>query len=292
MFAAVLLHFYILMYCASQALLGASELVPEFELEHENVQQLNEPALGIEAYADVSVEELMVRWSSQVSSSLHGLQSACVARKQLELGHDNQIALVAYTDESNSGDVAGRDLIYISLDRKRRNDCIGRQARLDAQGRIIWTIPGFTPARNYSNAEIVHPCIGIRMEKETNRFRPMVPEPIVALKECMQLCYAAEDKTWLELDAELSTSRVQLPAICEKCGGSCTEPACPLCRWTWHVGCACLCVPLTSKFKPMLPDRDSFTAIEALPKIIQQSLGVGGQASSSSSAPAAALLTP
>ena len=48
----------------------------------------------------------------------------------------------------------------------------GRIVRQDAQGRIVWSIPGITPVLSLSEAYVIHPALGTHASREKGRHRP------------------------------------------------------------------------------------------------------------------------
>lgn len=242
--------------------------------------------------SSVEVGLLLRQWSLQVGETLQGLHSAYEARDKFSLGHDDQLALVECLSPDDCAGTPGRTLIFIKLDKHRKHECMGRQAYLDRHGGIKWHIPGITPAKNYSNAVVVHPCIGVHMRKD-HADRPTVPKHIAALKQCLELCLSAEDRVSaedLELASELEHSLD--PGECARCEGVCTKAACPLCRLCWHISCAAECVlslQNMSDVKPFVPD--GFDAAKGLPPTILNSVLSPTSSSSSSSSSSCAVLS-
>ena len=55
----------------------------------------------------------------------------------------------------------------------------GQPARVDAKHKVVWSVPATIRYRSCKNCEVIHPAVGIRMEKTT---RTEVPDGIMRLR--------------------------------------------------------------------------------------------------------------
>lgn len=265
----------------AQAALGAAELWPQNDSCDDNAAASGQPdtvATDVPLSSD-DVDDLLSNWASQVSCTLSGLQSASDARNVFKLCHDNQLALAEHSDKQ------GRRLSYISLDKKYESHlCLGRVARLDKDNRVIYNIPGFVPCTSFASAVVVHPCVGVRMQKETTKgtysSAAVMPANIIALKRCFELCWSAEDSMMSDLLSANLFSADARPS-CVKCNRPCDELECPLCGWAWHSLCAISVIHKLPSFKPSIPDQLNIP--DAFPTAIATLLSARLQALSSSS---------
>ena len=102
----------------------------------------------------------------------------------------------------------------------------GKSIRLDERNGVIYALPSLKttyPVLDYSDAVMVHPNIGVRMQKERKPFRPIIPPRMQRLRTM-----------WARLGEDENEGEV---ITCKLCSETTWCHTCPLCLMAWHPTC-------------------------------------------------------
>lgn len=152
--------------------------------------------------------------------------------REKPLGHKGEMSLVTQ---------AASKVVLVSW--THAPSMTGRIVRLDAHQRPIWAIPGMTDVVDFRGCEIVHPAIGVRLQKvagpspsrsftksgkPVENLRPVIKDDILKLKHMWEVA----------LDLKNKVAESVLPCIA--CGLEIEDEStftCPLCLLPWHSIC-------------------------------------------------------
>ena len=172
--------------------------------------------------------EVWDKWADEARLGASILQERAMALATRATGFQDELSLVSIGDDAPPG-LAPRTVTLVKWEGA---SSMGREGRLDQQWRVKWATPSMFPLRDFRACKIVHPAIGVKMEKLRAHRNP-IPDKIKRLR---QMWSVAEHCARAPLD------------VCVMCGmddtkdGADPSPGqelthCALCLLPWHAEC-------------------------------------------------------
>jgi len=204
---------------------------------------LEGPREGLEEKACV----ILPRWRDSARANVELLKNREWALTNLEVGRLEQMSLVGLTTGPGSPTTAY--VTWLSLEKM-----LGRVVRTEpATGRVICVVyfgKWASPQRDFSGATMIHPAVGVRMQKIKGLGggdRPQLPRDIMTLRQMWEIAYTAwttggqVDES--EMDAltgedadDLAHTAIDICCVCGLHGGGAIR-LCALCMQSWHSKC-------------------------------------------------------
>eukprot|EP00434_Breviolum_minutum_P011912 symbB.v1.2.010508.t1/scaffold690.1/size332707/6 len=224
-----------------------------------------------------SFEGPFANWMEESSLSLQALYGAHLALQEKTTGQDGELSLVlgnidGMKETSDKSDISSRASSSKDIDRVENQTVfwvhwkfageLGRPASLDNSDRVkcIVATGRLKELRNYTTAKILHPAIGVRMERTrgyAGQSRPQVPPHVMRLFAIWKEALARRHDFGNTCDVAAYTAAVCTDCPCFVCGstasflsgpggeGGVAEPqsdrdvvkSCPLCLLWSHSRC-------------------------------------------------------
>lgn len=176
-------------------------------------------------------------WQQQVDISLKTLTDRSSSLESMTVGENKELSLVLVDD------IHGARVLYVSW--ANPDELVGRPVRLDAHDRVVYSIASMCPLMYFKKltlAKVLHPAVGVRMQKVKGGDRPTVPGPILRIYGMFQAAIDSSETlivddafqqgaAGLETLADLENKPC---ALCQAPGGNRT---CALCLLPWHQTC-------------------------------------------------------
>ena len=174
------------------------------------------PPFACSAFAD---------WRAQLEKGLKVLEDRAIAMAARTIGFDQQLSLIvpAQTEVQASEGIQPTSLFVSWTD---PGSWRGRQAVIDEQGRIMYSVP-IRLIQSWENCTVIHPAIGLRMRKKKPEHRDFLPKDIAHFQAMWDCALGVTD----------------LMSLCEVCGrrdfgeGDDVAKRCPLCLMVAHPAC-------------------------------------------------------
>ncbi len=150
--------------------------------------------------------ETLTSWLGECTLSLKALQLQSQAHQDKTVGQDGELSLafgnvlgdrITSATEMVDSDTNSKSLFWIHW---REPGSYGRPATLDRDNRVkcIVATGKLREPRDYRNVKILHPAIGVRMERVRGfrgGLRPLVSDPILRLHDMCQCAILAADES-------------------------------------------------------------------------------------------------
>ena len=200
------------------------------------------------------ISDFVEFWFAAYREGLEILHQRDLAINASQVGEGGNISLLAIdcqsrgssgssssttTAHTNSDKTPCPILIYVTWVSETMR--IGRRVNLDSANGVIFSVPARIRSENFSTAEVIHPCVGVRMLKNKGmQQRPTMPTAIRRLREMWEVALASKH----EGPAEGIETTLTGCCVCSRCvlGLHDTldmpEKTCPLCLLTMHECCS------------------------------------------------------
>ena len=208
------------------------------------VAATNTDVLSPQAAAEIceqhNVPAAFEKWQDAFLKSLAALQDRSVAIRNKEVGHAKELSLMCGCLKNPA--VPGvpqeeepRSVFFVHWKDPAARE--GRPVSLDAENRVkaLVATGRLRLARDYSNAQIMHPAVGVRMERQRgwkNMLRPQVPDAAMRLYSMCKAALLAQDKIH-----ERSCFICQDASNEDSDTGSNMKHICPCCTLASHTEC-------------------------------------------------------
>ena len=185
------------------------------------------------------IESTFNMWAPEARKGIDALKHRLDATRKERARDNRNLALVAHDVAAGSEGPSATMVSYVNWKGGDAAGRVGQTVLLDGFNRIIWSVVTHHPYRSFASSTIVHPDLGARMMKiseeygkrDPTRFRPLMPEVCVRLKQMWELSLATGDDARCSLDA-LSTC-----THCSTARPDVRVRQCAICLQTWHPEC-------------------------------------------------------
>jgi len=185
------------------------------------------------------LEGPFANWMEESSLSLQALYGAHVASKEKSIGSNGELSLVLGNIRGKSTSIESSTGMNDSLDDAKTIFWVqwkfpgemGRPASLDANNRVkcIVATGDLKQLRDYKDAKIIHPAIGVRMERirgYAGQMRPQVPPTIMRLYSIWKEALLKRDSNRDPRAVADYAAVVQSDCPCYVCGSSSSLAVC------------------------------------------------------------------
>ena len=169
-------------------------------------------------------------WMEELSISLKALQARQIAMREKPVGDNKEISLVLGRVSGISGSESGEGVTNEETDSAffvhwKTVGSTGRPISLDASNRVkcIVATGALKEARDYRHVQIIHPAIGVRMERIrgfAGMLRPEVPPAVMRLFSMWQAALVAKGNAGQDQGLALFRAHMQPECPCFVCNQS------------------------------------------------------------------------
>ena len=116
-------------------------------------------------------------WLDRAQAALDALYHRAKAMRRACVGQDGQLSLVEVEEKVESSIAVAVTLVHwIDVDHVMGQKVVIRD------GHVVYSVSSNHPIKSFANAHVIHPAVGVRMEKRTVLGRPVVPCDVLVLK--------------------------------------------------------------------------------------------------------------
>lgn len=197
------------------------------------------------------VSRAVDRWQASMAMSAAAFIDQSNAKATLSLGHLSQISLMV--DSTDKGVASAAVFVQWSTS-TRLNPQMARRLKLDARNGVICPVAYVQQPVSFKGCDVIHPAIGIRVQRVRAKDRPIVPEHIVRLRDIYGTCLDASHRHKQAEEEVLLEEPPNANSTCDACDEASADVyLCALCQLRFHWCCSeqCLRMVLTSGQSPL-----------------------------------------
>ena len=260
---------------------GADDVTAQIGADEPETAESADGAARLAAIADA-----FNRWQDECCNSIKALQSRCQALQEKTVGQNGELSLVrgniagepkpdagsgSGTAANPAADTSDSSESVFWVHWSFKSSDYGRPASLDAANRVkcIVATGSLRDPRDYRQVAIVHPAIGVRMERIRGwkgQSRPQVPEDVMRVYRIWQAALVSRDNIssfepcYICKRSETADAGLGLPDELQQ------QPAarvCPLCLLPSHPQCCTCVVEFGNRHGCSFPDGLDVASLEA-----------------------------